>query len=168
MVLPAFTKLYISTAFLLESCAWWCCTYILSVFSLMSCCLSFSSWTEMTFMELQRSVAYRLWKVSGGCSPPLLLTTSPWIVGADGAAGEKGDVGFILAGTEWSRAFLEWMWAAKTLSKGLTGPRLCQELYSSAGCITKGNLHYLLAWWPARLKGTEHFQNNLCTVLETK
>lgn len=61
-------------------------------------------------------------KHSAGCTsgtwiPPQLLTPSPKVAGADGAAGEKRELGFILAGKGWSRAFLDWMWAAKPPSE---------------------------------------------------
>lgn len=67
------------------------------------------------FMELKHLVVGMLWKVSGMYIPQLLLTTSPQTGGADGAAGEKGDLGFILAGAGWSRASSDWIWAAKPL-----------------------------------------------------
>lgn len=65
--------------------------------------------------ELKHSVGGMLWKVSGTYIPQLLLTTSPRTGGADGAAGEKEDLGFILAGARWSRASSDRMWAAKPL-----------------------------------------------------
>lgn len=49
-----------------------------------------------TLTELKHSAGCR--KASGTRVPPLLLTPSPKVAGADGAAGEKRELGFILAG----------------------------------------------------------------------
>lgn len=84
-------------------------------------------------IELKQSVGCILWKSVGHIFPPWLLTTSPHIAGTVRTAGRKGDLGFVHAGTGWRKAFRDWMWAAKPLSKALEGPdraRNCVAVYS--------------------------------------
>lgn len=48
-------------------------------------------------------------EVSGTYVPPCLLTASPHTAGTVRTAGRKGGLGFVRAGTGWSKAFKDWI-----------------------------------------------------------